>query len=343
MGATRSGDALAILDRQQRERVSGKTAVTVIPHDAHTALAIFEPWATALGAPVIVAPARHAVDAIARAMVDAIPLARLVQAARRRVAPAIGRRPDEIDGSLAARSPSERRRWIEDHASGDRGALAAGMALCAVVENRAPTPPDEEHTLAWAAALLGTAGPVAALVIASPAEPASAAIVAGTLAAALATQPVALAIPEPALAGLVDRVDGAVWSLLRQGVVAAAPPRPVRGGRSDPERILATALERDRRTRGRFELCGTLDIRFGGRPCEIDLLDRELAIAVEVDGYHHFTDPERYRIDRRKDVLLQRAGFWVSRVLDGDVRDRVELVVEQIADLVAFRRNTCTP
>ena len=78
------------------------------------------------------------------------------------------------------------------------------------------------------------------------------------------------------------------------------------------------------RTGGRFTLNAKLGFCFGGGAAEIDLCAESLRLAVEVDGYHHFTDPDAYRRDRRKDWELQRHGYVVLRVLAADVVERME-------------------
>lgn len=100
--------------------------------------------------------------------------------------------------------------------------------------------------------------------------------------------------------------------------------------RSRVERLLFELLEHDPRTRGAFVLNGTLPVRFGPRDVEVDLLSSKLRTAVEVDGWHHFQGPERYRRDRRKDVLLQRQGLRVVRVLARDVLERTEEVLQTV-------------
>ncbi|HTE49878.1 MAG TPA: DUF559 domain-containing protein [Kofleriaceae bacterium] len=108
-------------------------------------------------------------------------------------------------------------------------------------------------------------------------------------------------------------------------------------GRSDPERVLHAALERDARTRGRFVLNGRLAIAFGNGPIEVDLLAAESRVAVEIDGWFHFRGPDDYRRDRRKDELLQRAGLLILRFLAEDATGRTDLVVDAIAQAIAAR------
>ena len=43
------------------------------------------------------------------------------------------------------------------------------------------------------------------------------------------------------------------------------------------------------------------------------------ALALELDGAQHLSDPVAYRRDRRKDQLLQENGYFVLRFLAEDV------------------------
>ena len=109
--------------------------------------------------------------------------------------------------------------------------------------------------------------------------------------------------------------------------------------RSAAERFLFKRLESSAGTAGLFELNATLDFHFGlNRWIEVDLLARSLKLAVEVDGYHHFQDPEAFRRDRRKDLELQKHGYLVVRVLADDVVERLNEVMATIVSAVAFRR-----
>ena len=190
----------------------------------------------------------------------------------------------------------------------------------------------EQPAQAPAAWLDRTAAHVSKLVVDAPREP-----------VAIAVAPVVL---ERWLARRPDRVA----ALVAEGVVpvdrgATATPPPPRvprapaardtEARSLAELTLFEALEATPSTTGRFQLNQAVSFHFGPRAAEIDLLSRQDAIAIEVDGYHHFTDRERYRRDRRKDVLLQAHGYAVLRFLADDVladpRDAVRLVVEVLA------------
>jgi hypothetical protein len=108
--------------------------------------------------------------------------------------------------------------------------------------------------------------------------------------------------------------------------------------RSAAERYLFERLQAHPITAGLFELNGVLDAVGGGRSLEVDLLARDTRVAIEIDGYYHFTDWDAYRRDRKKDVLLQLAGFCVVRCLADDVAGRLEEILQTV--LSAVRRHS---
>jgi hypothetical protein len=110
--------------------------------------------------------------------------------------------------------------------------------------------------------------------------------------------------------------------------------------RSAAERFLFELLESLPETTGLFELNATLNFPFGsGRMIEVDLLARDLKLAIEIDGYHHFQDPDAYRRDRRKDLELQKRGYLIVRILAADVVERLEDVLDTMLASAAFCRH----
>jgi very-short-patch-repair endonuclease len=107
--------------------------------------------------------------------------------------------------------------------------------------------------------------------------------------------------------------------------------------RSLAEATLFEALEATPATAGRFRLNESLAVRFGPAAAEIDLLSRGDRIAIEIDGVHHFADPDCYRRDRRKDLLLQTHGFVVVRLLAEDVVRDVRAAVTAVSQALAYR------
>jgi very-short-patch-repair endonuclease len=108
--------------------------------------------------------------------------------------------------------------------------------------------------------------------------------------------------------------------------------------RSAAEAALFEALEATPATAGRFALNEYLSVYFGPGAAEVDLLAREDRIAIEVDGYYHFTDLDAYRRDREKDLLLQLQGFVVIRVLAQDVVRDARSAVNAVARVLAARQ-----
>ncbi|MBZ4422248.1 endonuclease domain-containing protein [Myxococcus sp. RHSTA-1-4] len=160
---------------------------------------------------------------------------------------------------------------------------------------------------------------------ASPAAPAaaSASAVAPTL-ARLQQE----GLPEPLLARYAEAARS----------ITAARREVEDRARSTQERFLFDLLQHLPSTRGLFTLNAYLDVGNGHRPLEVDLLCPELRLAVELDGYFHFREDARYRLDRRKDLALQRAGYWVVRFLSDDVVSRLEEILETLETLIAARR-----
>jgi very-short-patch-repair endonuclease len=149
-----------------------------------------------------------------------------------------------------------------------------------------------------------------------------------------------------------DRISDRFSAMVEEGVVelsdetrdARVVSRAAKGAvfcdaRSAAEAALFEALETTPATMGRFKLNEYLSVRFGGVACEVDILSREERIAVEIDGYHHFTDLDAYRRDREKDVLLQSQGLFVIRVLAEDVMRDPRDAVNAVCQALAYRRD----
>ncbi len=165
---------------------------------------------------------------------------------------------------------------------------------------------------------------------------------------------VALALDEQALRLLRSGAPPRVIASLMEGLVMLRPRESLgesraagahaieydaaQFARSQAELSLFERLERRPHTRGLFRLNRVVTGGEPARAMEIDLLCEPLALAVEVDGYHHFRDAEAYRRDRRKDVRLQELGYLVVRVLASDIEAAPEHVLETIDRAVESRR-----
>ena len=164
----------------------------------------------------------------------------------------------------------------------------------------------------------------------------------------------AVARPEAPIAIHCSAVALARWragrgdqlaALVDEGVIEIAEsvePRavavdPAISARSAAEIALFEALEATPATAGRFEINGYLSVRFGANAAEVDLLARRDRIAIEIDGFYHFSDLEAYRRDRQKDLLLQSQGLFVIRVLAQDVMRDARPAVNAVCQALAVR------
>ena len=143
------------------------------------------------------------------------------------------------------------------------------------------------------------------------------------------------------LAAMVDEgwiaVTDEGWiAVAGEPATGRAPPANL-DARSAAEAALYEALEATRATAGRFQLNASLAVRFGPTAAEVDLLSRADRIAIEIDGVRHFADPDCYRRDRRKDLLLQTQGFVVVRLLAEDVMRDVRSAVNAVCQALAYR------
>ena len=109
--------------------------------------------------------------------------------------------------------------------------------------------------------------------------------------------------------------------------------------RSENERFLFAQLESRPQTAGVFRLNAGQEYKFGSRRMEIDLFSETYSIAVELDGFHHFQDPEAYRRDRRKDAALQRLGIFVLRFLSDDVVSGLEHILATVDETIALQQS----
>ncbi|HEX7838344.1 MAG TPA: caspase family protein [Kofleriaceae bacterium] len=336
--------AFAALDRHDAERMRGASVLSVLAGEPAAVLTGWATWAARRGHLTLITEGAN-LDATVRDLLAQAPWLRSLPAARARLAAAAQIPVDEVDAALDARSALERTVWIDDVAGMDPHAQVSGWLLSAL---RAPSAwvPDLSTAPVQCGELLSIlcdlASPIAVLM--HHAEP-HAGWLEGAIrtAAALVTflprHSVAVGAPGKLVTSVLRSRDSAALSMARQGVVPIASATPPSGGRarSRAEQTLYDALARDPRTTGRFALNVAVPVGDLGT-VEVDLAAKPARLAVELDGWFHFRDPQGYRRDRAKDVLLQRAGFFVMRFLAEDVEDRLALIVDEIAIGLGGRR-----
>jgi len=166
-----------------------------------------------------------------------------------------------------------------------------------------------------------------------------------TRATAAPGHPIAVLTTASAMAAWREHRSDRLVAMVDEGwTVVATPAASASGGslenvdaRSVAEATLFEALEATPATAGRFALNESLSVRFGSNAAEIDLLSRGDRIAIEIDGFHHFADPDCYRRDRRKDLLMQTQGLLVIRLLAEDVVRDVRASVNVVCQALAYR------
>jgi very-short-patch-repair endonuclease len=357
VGFTTPAFSWSALDRHEARRGQGIPTISTLVGDATRAAQLWEAWALRDGGHVVVSAA-----ATAKAMLDDIVRSSLGDRLRERL----------VERCAACRGVSAIEWWSNFGAKGERERRES----LALVDDALLRSGDRSTGLLWG--LIGAefgrkareAGPLAvfaacielvapdrlAVLLVPGIQTARSIETAGALVAAAPRANVAIALR----AGDVRSLGSAaprVATLLREGAlrlpaidgllseVAPRVPSPLPLGaaetdraRGRAERALFEALERSAATRGLFRLNQPLPLFFGGRAAEVDLLCLELKLAIEVDGYHHFREADDSRRDRRKDVLLQKDGFFVVRALAGDVMADPNGVAAAVREVVEHRR-----
>lgn len=336
----------AALDRHDAARAQGFPALSVIAGEPMATQAAWATWAAGRGLLTLRTDARDVETAVAELLAQ-LPWLRCLREARIRLAGAARITADAIDAALDARSPHDRRRWIGDVAALDRHARVSGWLLSALREPAAAVP-DLATAPARGGELLSIACdlacPTAVLLQHTAPDAAWLERAIGTAAVLMTHMPhrcVAVVAPGELVTAVLGRARGsAAGSMARQGLVTLATPanrRPGRGRRRTA-RALLDALAADPRTRGRFEIDRPIALGEGGLAIDAGLVAMRARIAIEIDGWHHFHDPEGYVRDRIQDLRLQRAGYFVLRFLAEDVDERLASTVDQIALALASRR-----
>jgi len=136
-----------------------------------------------------------------------------------------------------------------------------------------------------------------------------------------------------------DGVDAPLASLFTHAARSVtSEDEGLNRARSATEAFLYRRLETLPQTAGRFRLNAELPIPFDGHGrMEVDLLCADARLAVELDGAQHLDNPEAYRRDRRKDMLLQQHGYFVMRFLAEDVGKQLDTVLDSILRTLSHR------
>lgn len=154
-----------------------------------------------------------------------------------------------------------------------------------------------------------------------------------------ATEVLSESLARLAADGVTEEVLARYGEAAREREASTQAPEAADRARSSAERFLRALLDSLPATQGLFELNERADFRINNRPVEVDFLSRRLRVAIEVDGYYHFQDPDAYRRDRRKDLALQQHGYLVLRFLAHDVVARLEEIRDTILEVVSLRRH----
>jgi hypothetical protein len=345
-GWTLEPGVAAALDRQGEVRKRGVQVLTVVAGDALAAQTTWATWAAAHGYLTLATPS-IGLDAAVADLLAQTPWLRCVPEARKRLAAAASIDVAAVDAELDARSGAERRRWIEDVARHDPHARVSGWLLwwlrCARASAPDPTTAPVQHTAELLAIACDLASPTAVLLFHPAPEERwleRAVVTAAELIQYLPEHSIAVTAPEELVTRILgERRPGNAWTMARQGLVrveALATRRPGLARRSTM-RNLFEALQRDSRTSGRFVLDGKVATK-DGTAIDVALVAHDTRVAVELDAWYHFHDPEGYRRDRVQDARLQGAGYFVLRFPAEDVDDRLALTIEHLAIALAGRR-----
>lgn len=126
-------------------------------------------------------------------------------------------------------------------------------------------------------------------------------------------------------------IDGVEPTLAQLFVHAATPHNDLNRARSASEAFLYKRLETLPETRSRFRLNSEIPIPFNQRSSmEVDFLCEAARLVIELDGVQHLQDEAAWRSDRQKDLLLQRHGYLVMRVLTTDLSKELNTTLDSI-------------
>ncbi|MFC1761225.1 DEAD/DEAH box helicase family protein, partial [Planctomycetota bacterium] len=136
-----------------------------------------------------------------------------------------------------------------------------------------------------------------------------------------------------------DGVDTTLGNLFVHAARSVTPDaQGIDRARSASEAFLYRRLETLTETAGRFQLNTKLPIPFDGwGQMEVDLLWPQGRVVIELDGAQHLHNPDAYRRDRRKDLLLQENGYLVLRFLTEDIGKHLDTVLDTVLQALSNR------
>lgn len=341
---------LAALDRHQEMRQRGGRVLSFVTADSTTAATSWASWAASRGHLTLLTEATGLSTATA-SLLEQMPWLRLLRSARDRLAAAAKLDASAVDAALGRGSPEARQAWVDDVADHDIHARVGGWLLSMIREPWGHVPDLTTAPIRGSdllASLCELAAPIAVLL--HHPEPTGgwlerAIHTAAELVEFLPQRAIAISAPrELASSVLRTQSDSAAIGLARQGEVPLGV-RPVRtsdvaGGHA--VRALHAALERDPRTAGLFKPTAWVPTHDRDRLVQVDLIAGDALLAIEIDDWYQHHDPTAYEHDRRKDVWLSRAMFFVMRFLVEDVEERLEQTIEEIALGLSGRRASGT-
>ena len=349
MAPSRDSSLFDALDRQARRRTEGLATPSLLVGEPEQAWRVWTSWVHRRGLRPAFTPAEHAagmVSAWAQVLVRGRSLIEDAERFAHRCQPAATRRELHFQGKTV-----HERHVLLDSLVPPASAPGA-WALCRQLLER-PLPPapgtlpevlreglarEPLAMLQALVALVPEGAPALGLRVLPGATAGVRAL--AQLCGLVPSLPVACVLSPEDFAGLARQGESRALALLREGrldVVPLPEDSPERA-RSKAEWALYQGLHTQPSTAGLFHLNIPVKTAEDERPWEVDLLCEELKLAVEVDGYFHLRDPEAFRRDRRKDVALQRAGYFVFRVLAEDVTPRLKDILEELETVIAHRR-----
>lgn len=334
------------LDRHQAARQRGVRVLSFVIADPLTGMTGWANWA-ASRSNLTLATDATGLAAVTASLLGQMPWLRMLLGARRQLAEAARLELKDFDAALDSRPLLHREAWLDDVAGQDMHARVSAWLVSMIREpwGRAP---DLDAAPARGGDLLAVlcdiAAPIAILV--QHTEPTAAWLeraieTAAELVEFLPRSVIGVSAPGELVASVFrGRFESRALALARRGEVpmAAWMPRAAEHARHRAVQRLHTVLAQDPRTTGLFEPTTRVSTPDRDRAVEVDLIARGPLLAIEIDDWYLFRDPQAYARERAKDLWLARAQFFVMRFLVEDVEERIEQTVDEIAIALAGRR-----